>query len=63
MRLIIPVGLDEVKLLPGVKVRYLYAPGVGESGENAVQRIRYGVWRFTIYHVVLFQQNNQFCII
>ena len=29
-----PVGSDEVKLPPGVKVRYLYAPGEGEGGER-----------------------------
>ena len=29
-----PVGLDEVKLPPGVKVRYLYSPGEGEGGER-----------------------------
>ena len=29
-----PVGLDEVKLPPGVKVRYLYVPGEGEGGER-----------------------------
>ena len=29
-----PVGLDEVRLPPGVLVRYLYAPGEGEGGER-----------------------------
>ena len=58
-----PVGLDEVKLPPGVKVRYLYSPGEGEGGERRRQLIRYGVWRFTIYHVVLFLLNNPFYII
>ena len=29
-----PVGLDEVKLPPGVKVRYLYSPAEGEGGER-----------------------------
>ena len=31
-----PVGLDEVKLPPVVKVRYLYSPGEGEGGESVV---------------------------
>ena len=57
-----PGGLDEVKLPPGVKVRYLYSPG-GKAVKGVVQLIRYGDWRFTIYHVVLFLLNNPFYII
>ena len=55
-------GLDEVKLPPGVKVRYLYSPG-GKAVKGVVQLIRYGAWRFTIYHVVSYHQDNQCCII
>ena len=56
-----PVGLDEVKLPPGVKVRYLYSPGEGEGGER--RRATDPIWRFTIYHVVLFLLNNPLYII
>ena len=39
-----PVGLGEVRLLPGVLVRYLYAPGGGEGGERrrATDHLVYG---------------------
>ena len=52
-----PVGLDEVKLPPEVKVVRRKAV------KGAVQLILYGAWRFTIYHVVLFLLNNPFYII
>ena len=42
-----PVGLDEVKLPPGVKVRYLYAPGEGEGGER--RRVTDPIWSLEIY--------------
>ena len=42
-----PVGLDEVKLLPGVKVRYLYSPGEGEGGER--RRATDPIWSLKIY--------------
>ena len=42
-----PVGLDEVKLPPGVKVRYLYAPGEGEGGER--RRATDPIWSLEIY--------------
>ena len=41
-----PVGLDEVRLPPGVLVRYLYAPGEGEGGIATEQQILFGVWEF-----------------
>ena len=52
------VGLDEVKLPPGVKVRYLYSLVREKAVKGAVQQTRYGAWRFTIYHVVLFLLKN-----
>ena len=42
-----PVGLDEVKLPPGVKVRYLYSPGEGEGGES--RRATDPTWSLEIY--------------
>ena len=42
-----PVGLDEVKLPPGVKVRYLYSPGEGEGGER--RRATGPIWSLEIY--------------
>ena len=42
-----PVGLDEVKLPPGVKVRYLYSPGEGEGGEK--HRATDPIWSLEIY--------------
>ena len=42
-----PVGLDEVKLPPGVKVRYLYSPGKGEGGEK--HRATDPIWSLEIY--------------
>ena len=38
-----PVGLDEVKLPPGVKVRHLYSPVKENTVKNVVQQIRYSV--------------------
>ena len=42
-----PVGLDEVKLPPGVKVRYLYSPGEGEGGERRLATDP--IWSLEIY--------------
>ena len=42
-----PVGLDEVKLPPGVKVRYLYSPGEGEGDER--RRATDPIWSLEIY--------------
>ena len=42
-----PVGLDEVKLPPGVKVRYLYAPGEGSERRRATDPI----WSLEIYNL------------
>ena len=42
-----PVGLDEVKLPSGVKVRYLYSPGEGEGGER--RRATNSIWSLEIY--------------
>ena len=42
-----PVGLDEVKLPPGVKVRYLYSPGEGVGGER--HRATDPTWSLEIY--------------
>ena len=42
-----PVGLDEVTLPPGVKVRYLYSHGEGEGGER--RRATDPIWSLEIY--------------
>ena len=42
-----PVGLDEVKFPPGVKIRYLYSPGEGEGGEK--RRAADPIWSLEIY--------------
>ena len=42
-----PVGLDEEKLPPGVKVKYLYSPGEGEGGER--RRATDPTWSLEIY--------------
>ena len=44
-----PVGLDEVRLPPGVLVRYLYAPGEGEGGER--RRATDPIWSLEIYQL------------
>ena len=44
-----PVGLDEVRLPPGVLVRYLYAPGEGEGGER--RRATDPIWSLGIYYL------------
>ena len=44
-----PVGLDEVRLPPGVLVRYLYAPGEGEGGER--RRATDPIWSLGIYNI------------
>ena len=43
------VGLDEVRLPPGVLVRYLYAPGEGEGGEK--RRATDPIWSLGIYNL------------
>ena len=45
-----PVGLDEVRLPPGVLVRYLYAPGEGEGGER--RRATDPIWSLNIYNLL-----------
>ena len=45
-----PVGLDEVRLPPGVLVRYLYAPGEGEGGER--RRATDPIWSLRIYNLI-----------
>ena len=45
-----PVGLDEVRLPPGVLVRYLYAPGEGEGGER--RRATDPIWSLEIYDLI-----------
>ena len=42
-----PVGLDEVKLPPGVKVRHLYSPGEEEGGKR--RRATDPIWSLEIY--------------
>ena len=42
-----PVGLGEVRLPPGVLVRYLYAPGEGEGGER--RRATDPIWSLGVY--------------
>ena len=39
--------MDEVKLPPGVKVRYLYSPGEGEGGKR--RRATDPIWSLEIY--------------
>ena len=45
-----PVGMDEVRLPPGVLVRYLYAPGEGEGGER--RRATDPIWSLGIYDLI-----------
>ena len=45
-----PVGLDEVRLPPGVLVRYLYAPGEGEGGER--RRATDPIWSLGVYYLI-----------
>ena len=44
-----PVGMDEVRLPPGVLVRYLYAPGEGEGGER--RRATDPIWSLGVYYL------------
>ena len=44
-----PVGFDEVRLPPGVLVRYLYAPGEGEGGER--RRATDPIWSLGVYYL------------
>ena len=44
-----PVGLGEVRLPPGVLVRYLYAPGEGEGGER--RRATDPIWSLGVYNL------------
>ena len=45
-----PVGMEEVRLPPGVLVRYLYAPGEGEGGER--RRATDPIWSLGVYDLV-----------
>ena len=45
-----PVGMDEVRLPPGVSVRYLYAPGEGEGGER--RRATDPIWSLGVYDLI-----------
>ena len=45
-----PVGLNEVRLPPGVLVRYLYAPGEGEGGDR--YRATDPIWSLGIYDLI-----------
>ena len=45
-----PVGLVEVRLPPGVLVRYLYAPGEGEGGER--RRATDPIWSLGVYNLI-----------
>ena len=45
-----PVGLGEVRLAPGVLVRYLYAPGEGEGGER--RRATDPIWSLGVYDLI-----------
>ena len=44
-----PVGMKEVRLPPGVLVRYLYAPGEGEGGEK--RRATDPIWSLGVYYL------------
>ena len=50
------IGSDEVRLPPGVKVRFLFAQGEDEGGEKCKQQTQFGVLRLMIFHEVLFKQ-------
>ena len=43
------VGIDEVRLPPGVKVRYLLAPGELEGGEQ--RRATDPIWSIKVYYI------------
>ena len=45
-----PVGMEEVRLPPGVLVRYLYAPGEGEGGER--RRATDPIWSLGVYDLI-----------
>ena len=45
-----PVGMEEVRLPPGVLVRYLYAPGEGEGGER--RRATDPIWSLGVYYLL-----------
>ena len=45
-----PVGMEEVRLPPGVLVRYLYAPGEGEGGER--RRATDPIWSLGVYNLI-----------
>ena len=45
-----PVGVNEVRLPPGVLVRYLYAPGEGEGGER--RRATDPIWSLGVYYLI-----------
>ena len=42
-----PVGVDEVRLPPGVKVRYLYSPGEDEGGDR--RRATDPIWSLEVF--------------
>ena len=44
-----PVGLDEERLPPGVKVKYLYAPGEDEGGDR--RRATDPIWSAEVYNL------------
>ena len=44
-----PVGIEEVRLPPGVLVRYLYAPGEGEGGER--RRATDPIWSLGVHYL------------
>ena len=44
-----PVGFDEVRLPPGVLVRYLYAPGEGEGGQ--MRRATDPIWSLGVWEL------------
>ena len=50
------IGSDEVRLPPGVKVRFLFTQGEDEGGEKYKQQTQFGVLRLMIFHEVLFKQ-------
>ena len=44
-----PVGLDEMRLPPGVRVKYLFAPGEHEGGDR--RRATDPIWSMEIYDI------------
>ena len=59
-----PVGFEEVRLSPFVKLRFLFAPGEYEGGEReGAQLTLFGALRFLNYPIAKYRLINLLCII